>query len=66
MSFQLIPVNSPAEMKAAGLPFQSEHAARWAFRQRHQNGLSGGFVRIGRRIFIDAERLMELARRQST
>lgn len=50
-------------MEAAGLPFQSEHAARWAFRQRHENGLAGGFVRIGRRIFIDVEKLHELARK---
>lgn len=65
MSPQLIPINRPEQMKAAGVPFETEHQARWAERQAEQNGLKGAFVRIGRRVFLDVPRFHELVRKQS-
>ncbi len=62
---QLIPLNKPDEFKAAGVPFTTEHQARWAERQSRQNGLAGAFVRIGRRVFLDVPKFHELVRRQS-
>ena len=63
MSQQLIPLTRPERFEAAGLPFETEHAARWAFRQAEHNGLSGAFVKIGRRIYIDVDRFHDLVRR---
>lgn len=66
MSPQLIPLNRPEQMQAAGIPFETEHQARWAMRQSDQNGLTGAFVRIGRRVFVDPKVFHELARKQSS
>jgi hypothetical protein len=62
---QLVPINDHEAFKPAGVPFKSVDAARWAHRQRHQNGLAGAFVRIGRNIFIDVPKLLELARKNA-
>lgn len=65
MSPQLVPLNKPAQFKPAGIPFETEHQARWAERQSHENGLAGAFVRIGRRVFIDVPKFHELVSKQS-
>lgn len=61
---QLIPLTRPDQLQAAGLPFETTDAARWAFRQADHNGLGEAFVRIGRRVFIDPEKFHTLARRK--
>jgi hypothetical protein len=60
---QLIPLTRPAELKAAGIPFETEDSARWAFRRRHDTGLASAFVTIGRRIYLDPAKFHELVRR---
>ena len=62
---KLIPLTQPAALQAEGCPFKTENAARWAFRQRHENGLSGAFVRIGKSIYLDVGRFHELVRKQA-
>jgi hypothetical protein len=64
---QLIPINRPQQMLAAGIPFRTEDQARWAERQAraNQNGLKGAFVRIGRRVYIDVPKFHELVRQGS-
>lgn len=62
MSSQLIPINKPEQLQAAGIPFNTEHQARWALRRSHENGLDGAFIRIGRRIYLDPVRFHELVR----
>jgi hypothetical protein len=64
MQAQLIPLTKPALLVGAGLPWDSENKARWAFRKRHENGLAGAFVRIGKSIFVDPQKVHELARGQ--
>jgi hypothetical protein len=61
---QLIPINQPSQMLAAGVPFDTEDKARWAERQAraNQNGLQGAFVRIGRRVYLDVPKFHELVR----
>ena len=49
----LIPLQNPEGWLAQGVPFKSEHAARWSFRRRHEMGLAKAFVRLGRRIYVD-------------
>ena len=61
MSPQLVPLNRPEQLKAAGIPFETEHQARWAERRSHENGLAGAFVRIGRRVYINVPKFHELA-----
>lgn len=60
---ELIPFTQPDRMVAAGIPFETEHSARWAYRRRHENGLAEAFVRIGRRIYVDRQRFHEVVRR---
>lgn len=59
---QLIPLTRPVELKAAGVPFETINSARWAYRKRHENGLAGAFVRIGKRIYLDPAKFHELVR----
>ena len=66
MSSQLIPINKPKQLLAAGVPFDTEHQARWALRQSHENGLGDAFIRIGRRIYLDPAKFHELVRRHQT
>jgi hypothetical protein len=63
MQPQLIPLTRPAELKAAGVPFETEDAARWAFRRRHETGLAAAFVKIGKRVYLDPQKFHELVRR---
>ena len=62
---QLIPLTQPKELKAAGLPWDTEDKARWAYRKRYENGLAEAFVKIGKNIFVDPAKTHELARRHS-
>ena len=62
---QLIPINEISALKAAGLPFITEHQVRWTERTADDKGLRSAFVRIGRRVFVDPEKFHELARKQS-
>lgn len=66
VSKELIPLNRPDLLQAAGIPYVTEHQARWASRCSSQYGLSDAFVRIGRRVFIDADRFHELVRSASS
>lgn len=59
---QLIALTRPDELKAAGIPFETTDAARWAFRRRHETGLAAAFVRIGRRVYLDPAKFHELVR----
>jgi hypothetical protein len=63
---QLIPLTKPDRLLAAGLPWDTTAKARWAFRQRDQNGLAGAFVRIGKNIFVDPLKAHELVRNHAT
>ena len=65
MDSKLIPLTKPEGFGQAGIPFKSTHAARWAFRQRRENGLEGAFVRIGKNVFIDVPKFHELVRKQA-
>lgn len=59
---QLIPITRPDLMQAAGIPFHSEHSARWAERTAADKGFAAAFIRIGRRVYIDPARFHELVR----
>ena len=61
MQPRLIPLADASRFAAAGLPWTTVDQARWAFRQRHHNGLAGAFKRIGRTVNIDVVRFHELA-----
>jgi hypothetical protein len=63
MQSQLISITKPEELKAAGLPWDTYGKVQWAFRKRHENGLAGAFVRIGRNVFVDPRKALELAGR---
>jgi hypothetical protein len=58
---QLIPISKPDELKAAGLPWDTYGKVQWAFRNRNSNGLAGAFVRIGKNIFVNPQKALELA-----
>ena len=61
----LIPLNRPAEAKAAGIPVETENQLRWLERTAAgDKGLRAAFVRIGRRVFIDPAKFHELARKR--
>jgi hypothetical protein len=63
MNPQLVPISDPTKYGAAGLPFKTVDQARWAFRKRHENGLAGAFVRIGRSVAINVPKFHELVSR---
>lgn len=65
MSQKLIPLNKPEMLLAAGVPFSTEHQARWALRRASENGLSMAFIRIGRRIYLDPSKFHELVRQEN-
>ena len=64
---QIIPLTKPDQLVAAGTPFDTTYKARWAERMArdNQNGLRGAFVRIGRKVFLDAGKFHELVRKQA-
>jgi hypothetical protein len=49
---KLIPLTRPDRLLAAGLPFETEDQARWAYPRRVENGSAVAFVRVGRRVFV--------------
>lgn len=59
---QAIPLTRPDRLQAAGLPWETTDQARWAFRQRHQNGLADMFIRIGGRVYALPDRFHERVR----
>jgi hypothetical protein len=61
----LIPLNRPAEAKAAGIPVETENQLRWLERTADDKGLREAFVRIGRRISLDLAKFHELARKRA-
>lgn len=63
---QLIPLNKPAEAKAAGIPVETEDQLRWMERTAEEKGLAEAFVRIGRRVFVDPAKFHELVRQRSS
>jgi hypothetical protein len=63
MQQRLISIARPDELKAAGLPWDTYGKVQWAFRKRHENGLAGAFVRIGKSVFVDPQKALELAGR---
>lgn len=64
MSPQFIPITDANRFTEVGLPFKTVDQARWAFRKRHENGLAGAFVRIGRNVAINVPKFHELAAKQ--
>jgi hypothetical protein len=61
MQARLIPISDSSKFPEAGLPWRTVDQARWAFRKRHENGLAGAFVRIGRNVSINVPKFYELA-----
>ena len=59
-SVQFIRLNNPAGLKAAGLPWDTYAKAQWAFRKRHELGLTQAFCRQGRNVLVIVERAKEL------
>jgi hypothetical protein len=59
---QLIKINDVAAFQPAGLPWRTIHQARWAYRKRHEYGISAAFVRFGASVLVDVPRFHELAR----
>jgi hypothetical protein len=62
MQAQLIPLNKPAEAKAAGIPVETEDQLRWLQRTAEEKGLTSAFIRIGRRVYLDPVKFHELVR----
>ena len=60
MQSQVIPISDPSKFGPAGLPWKTVDQARWAFRKRHENGLAGCFVRIGKNLAINVPKFHEL------
>jgi hypothetical protein len=61
---QFIRLNQPAELKAAGLPWDTRSKAQWAFRKRYENGLADAFRRQGRNVLVNPQRALELLQQQ--
>jgi hypothetical protein len=61
----LIPIQDIEALRAEGIHFKSQGAARWCERMAQQNGLTAAFVRVGRRVFVDPDKFHELARANS-
>lgn len=63
MDSKLIPICDSSRFSDAGVPWKTVDQARWAFRKRHENGLAGAFVRIGRNVAINVPKFHELVAR---
>jgi hypothetical protein len=63
MQHQIIYLTEIDKAQAAGLPWQSVHAARWDYRHRIERGTAGAFLNIGSRVAVDPDRYHELVRR---
>jgi len=54
MQPQVIRITDAGKFEGAGLPWRTVGQARWAYRQRNENGLDGGvFLKVGRSILIN-------------
>lgn len=60
-----IRINDPAALKAAGLPWDTYAKAQWAYRRRHERGLTDAFRRDGRNVLVWIERALELLANQA-
>lgn len=60
-----IRIHETQRLKAAGLPWHTYGKVRWAFKKRHENGLSGAFVRQGRLILVNVDQALKLLAQQS-
>jgi hypothetical protein len=48
------------QFREEGLPWKTEPQVRWAFRTRHETGLTAAFKRQGRKVLIDVPKYHEL------
>ncbi|MDA8248701.1 MAG: hypothetical protein M0Z28_05925 [Rhodospirillales bacterium] len=59
----LIPMTDGPALAAARVHYPSTlESWRWLYRQRRERGVEEAFVRVGRRILVDTDRLLELMR----
>ncbi len=59
----LIPISDGHALREAGVLYPSTTESwRWLFRRRAERGVGEAFVRVGRRILVDTDRLIELMR----
>ena len=62
----LVPLTRLDLIRAAGAHYpETVDGWRWAYRQRHERGIAGAFVRQGRRVLVDVSAYLELVRRRS-
>ena len=63
-----IPLNAdPAVWAGVGIADpNTENGWCWTYRQRHQRGLAHCFVRIGKRVLVDAQAYLEALKAQRT
>ena len=60
----IIPMNDAAGLRSAGIHYPSTPESwRWLYRTRAERGVAAAFIRCGRRILIDSDRLLELMRK---
>lgn len=63
MQQQIIPISKPDKLVEAGFAcWDTLGKVQWAFRRRHENGLVGAFVRIGRSVYVDTQKAHEILR----
>lgn len=59
----LIPMTDGPALAAARVHYPSTlESWRWLYRQRRERGVEEAFVRVGRRILVDTDRLLDLMR----
>jgi hypothetical protein len=46
----IVYLTEPERARELGLPWTSEHSARWDYAHRHERGTAKAFVKLGRRI----------------
>lgn len=60
----IVPLNDLAGLRAGGIEYpKTLDAWRWLYRCRAERGMSGAFLRQGRRVLVDVPKYLELARR---
>ena len=59
----IVPLADVERLQAEGIAYpKTIHGWRWLYRNRHQHGLAGAFLRVGRRVLVDVTRYLELVR----
>ncbi len=59
----LIPIGDIPALRQAGVHYPSTPESwRWLYRTRAERGVAEAFLRCGRRILVDTDRLLELMR----